>query len=92
MSNFLGSLLARFAMICFMKKVLSMTEIAAVLDRVLADRTLEAGYDLFCRELEQRLAAPDGPDSPDCPPALAAAIRATACKITLERMLQETPR
>ena len=79
--------MARFVMICLLKKVLSMTEIAAVLEKLLTDRKLEEGYNLFCRELEIRLRSLEGPDSPDCPDYLAAAIRAVACKITLERML-----
>lgn len=83
--------LARFVMICLMKKVLSMTEIAAVLDRAMADHTLEACYDLFCRELETRLRALDGPDGSDCPADLAAAVRAVACKITLEQLLERNP-
>ena len=80
--------MARFVMICLLKKVLSMTEIAAVLEKLLESRSLEDGYDLFCRELELRLASPEGPDSEACPDYLAAAIRAVACKILLERMLQ----
>ena len=74
-------------MICLLKKVLSMTEIAAVLEKLLAQRSLEDGYDLFCRELETRLKSPDGPDGKDCPIYLAAAVRAVACKILLEQML-----
>ena len=79
--------MARFVMICLLKKVLSMTEIAAVLEKLLESRSLEEGYDLFCRELEIRLGSLEGPDSSDCPDYLAAAIRAVACKITLERAL-----
>lgn len=81
--------LARFVMICLLKKVLSMAEIEAVLKRLLADGTLEAGYDLFCRELELRLASPGGEDSPGCPAELAAAIRAVAGKVALERLLEK---
>ena len=66
---------------------LSMAEIAAVLELLLQDRPLEQAYDLFCRELELRLAALDGPDSQECPPVLAAAIRAVACKIAVEQGL-----
>lgn len=81
--------LARFAMICLLKKVLSMAEIEVVLHRLLADRPLEEGYDLFCRELELRLASPEGPDSRDCPAELSAAIRAVAGKVELERLLKK---
>lgn len=81
--------MARFVMICLLKKVLSMTEIADVLDRLLAERDLAAGYELFCRELEIRLRTPDGPDGEGCPDYLAAAVRAVACKILLEHMLRQ---
>ena len=76
--------MARFVMICLLKKVLSMTEIAAVLEKLLAERTLEAAYDLFCGELETRLRQLDGPDGGECPAYLAAAVRAVACKISIE--------
>ena len=79
--------MARFLMICLLKKVLSMTEIAAVLEELLQERPLEAAYDLFCRELELRLSNLEGPDSGDCPPVLAAAIRAVASKIAVEKLL-----
>lgn len=79
--------MARFAMICLMKKVLSMAEIAAVLNRLLQDHTLETAYDLFCVELEYRLASPEGPDSAACPKYLGMAVRAVACKILLEQCL-----
>lgn len=81
--------MARFVMICLLKKVLSMTEIADVLDRLLAERDLAEGYELFCRELEIRLRTPDGPDGEGCPDYLAAAVRAVACKILLEHMLRQ---
>jgi len=79
--------MARFVMICLLKKVLSMTEIAAVLEQILTQHSLEEAYDLFCRELELRLQSPEGPDSRDCPAYLAVAVRAVACKILLEQML-----
>ena len=82
--------MARFVMICLLKKVLSMTEIAAVLEKLLEERSLAEAYDLFCRELEARLHAPDGPDGEDCPAYLAAAVRAVACKIILEQMLRSS--
>ena len=81
--------LAWFLMICLLKKVLTMTEIASVKELLLAHDSLEAGYDLFCRELELRLQDLDGPDSADCLPVLAAAIRGVACKIRVEVLLSE---
>lgn len=83
--------LARFLLICLLKKVFSMQEIAALGDRLRAMETLEAGYDRFCRELELRLQAPDGPDTLDCDPALGAAARAVVCKLQVERILTEKP-
>jgi len=80
--------MARFLMICLMKKVLSMAEIAAILDRLLQSDTLEESYDRFCTELERRLEALDGADSADCPAILAAVLRAVACKIHVEKMIQ----
>lgn len=81
--------MARFIMVCLMKKVLTMAEITALLDRLLQSWSLEEIYGLFCRELELRLHSLDGADSENCPQALAAAVRATACKIVLEQMLDE---
>lgn len=80
--------LARFLMICLLKKVLSMQEIAQIL-ALLEDKPLEAGYDGFAAELEKLVETPEAPAGADCPAALAAALRAVACKITVERLLQE---
>ena len=80
--------MARFLMICLLKKVLSMAEIATVLERLLEQFSLEQAYALFCRELEARLQCLDGPDSEGCPPVLAAAIRAVACKIRVEQLIE----
>ena len=82
--------MARFMMICLMKKVLSMAEIAAVLEILLAERSLEEVYGLFGTELERRLASLDGPDSPECPALLATSVRAIACKICVEHLLQNS--
>lgn len=79
--------MARFVMICLLKKVLSMTEIAAVLEHLLQAHSLETCYNLFCRELEIRLASLNGQDSEECPPVLAASVRAVACKIAVEQMI-----
>lgn len=81
--------LARFLMICLLKKVLSMQEIAAVLALLETGSTLATGYDSFTAELERLLANPEAPAGEDCPAAVAAALRAVACKITLERLLDE---
>ena len=57
--------LAWFLMICLLKKVLSMQEIAAVKQRLLVSMDMQAAYNRFCDELELRLREPDGPDAPD---------------------------
>ena len=81
--------LAWFLMICLMKKVLSMQEIAALKRRLLDASTLEAGYNRFCEELELRMQEPDGRDTPGCDPALSAAVRSVACKLRVEQILAE---
>lgn len=81
--------LAMFLMICLLKKALSMTELAALKQRLLENSNLETVYDQFCGELELRLRSLDGPDSDDCPPVLAAAVRGVACKIRVEQLLGE---
>lgn len=81
--------LARFVMICLLKKVLSMQEIAAVLERLLAGQSLSEGYDRFAQELERLLAAPDAPAPQDFPAAAALSIRAVACKLWAEAELAE---
>ena len=83
--------LAWFLMICLLKKVLSMQEIAAVKQRLLVSMDMQAAYNRFCDELELRLREPDGPDAPDCDPVLAAAVRAVVCKLRVERFLAENP-
>ena len=80
--------MARFLMICLMKRVLSMAEIGAILDRLLEEHSLETVYNGFCSELELRLGQLDGPDSGACPAVLAAVVRAVACKIWVEKMIQ----
>ena len=81
--------LAWFLMICLLKKVLSMQEIAAVKQRLLVSMDMLAAYNRFCDELELRLREPDGPDAPDCDPVLAAAVRAVVCKLRVEKFLAE---
>lgn len=80
---------ARFLMICLYKRVLSMQEIAALVELVEAGRTAAEGYNAFAGELERLLLAPEAPAGEDCPPAVSAGIRAVAAKITLERLLAE---
>ena len=80
--------MVRFLMICLMKKVLSMAEIAAILQKLLEERSLEEVYNLFCTELECRLENLDGTDSDCCPVVLAAAVRSIACKIHVEKMIE----
>lgn len=76
---------ASFLMICLLKKVFSMTEIAALQEQL---PTEEECYDLFCRELELRLQDPSGADTPECPPVLCVAVRAVACKLQVEQILK----
>lgn len=81
--------LAWFFLICLLKKVLSMQEIAALKQRLEAAMTLEEGYDRFCEELELRLQLPDGPNTKDCDPMLAHAVRSVVCKLRVEQILAE---
>lgn len=78
---------AVFLMICLLKKVLSMTEIASLQEQL---PDVDVCYDLFCREMELRLQDPAGADSPECPVVLCAAVRAVACKLLVEQMLAQT--
>ena len=79
--------LALFVMICLLKKVFSMTELAGLKKCLLETHSLEEGYDLFCQEMEIRMQAMDGPDTAACPPVLAAAVRSVASKIQVEKLL-----
>ena len=81
--------LARFMMICLLKRVLSMQEIAAVLDQLLRQGGLEAGYDCFGRVLERLLADPAAEPGETCPAAVTAALRAVAAKLWVEQYLHE---
>ena len=83
--------LAWFLLICLMKQVFSMQEIAALKARLLEHETLQQGYNRFCAELELRLWEPDGKDTPDCDPALSAAIRAVVCKLRTQQFLAAKP-
>ena len=81
--------LARFMMICLLKRVLSMQEIAAVLDQLLRQGGLEAGYDCFARVLERLLADPAAEPGEACPAVVTAALRAVAAKLRVEQYLHE---
>lgn len=81
--------LARFMMICLLKRVLSMQEIAAVLDQLLRQGGLEAGYDCFGRVLERLLADPAAEPGETCPAVVTAALRAVAAKLWVEQYLHE---
>ena len=81
--------LAWFFLICLLKKVLSMQEIAALKQRLEASMSPEESYDRFCEELELRLQLPDGPDTKDCDPMLAYAVRSVVCKLRVEQILAE---
>lgn len=83
--------LAWFLLICLMKQVFSMQEIAALKARLLEQESLQQGYNRFCTELELRLREPDGQDTPDCDPALSAAIRAVVCKLRTQQFLAVKP-
>ena len=84
--------MALFLMICLLKKILSMTELAGLKQDLLRTDSLEQIYDRFCQELELRMRTLDGPDSPECPPVLAAAVRGVACKIQVEKLLDSAER
>ncbi|HPE16741.1 MAG TPA: DUF1836 domain-containing protein [Oscillospiraceae bacterium] len=82
--------LARLIMISLFKHVLSMAEIARVLEALTADRAIGEAYDLFCARLEALLASPAAPPEEDGLPLLpAAAVRTLADKLVFERMLAE---
>lgn len=83
--------LAWFFLICLLKKVLSMQEIAALKQRLEETMSPEESYDRFCEELELRLQLPDGPDTKDCEPMLAYAVRSVVCKLRVEQILAEKP-
>ena len=82
--------LAWFLLICLMKKVFSMQEIAALKERMLQAGGLQDGYNRFCEELELRLQEPDGPETADLDPAMGYAVRAVVCKLQAERFLVKT--
>ncbi len=82
--------LARLIMISLFKHVLSMAEIARVLEELADGRTAGEAYDLFCAQLEECLASPDAaPQKNGLSPLPVAAVRTLADKLVFERMLAE---
>jgi len=82
--------LARFFIICFLKQVLSMAQIAVVLEQLLAEADLPDCYDRFCEELEQCLASSVLPENSVFSPVMTWSVRAVACKLRVEKMLEKT--
>ena len=85
--------LARLIMITLLKRVLSMTELACLLE----PEDVSQQYDLFCRELELRLQEafspePTGLTATDCPPLLGAAVMTLACKLRFEAIAAQSQR
>lgn len=80
---------SRLIMITLFKRVLSLGEIAALLDDLFASRDPQAGYDLFCQALEVTIQGQSCPAG--CPPLLAAALRSLAGKLEFERLLPAPP-
>ena len=78
---------SRLIMVTLLKRVLSLGEIAALLEDLFQARSPEAGYDLFCEALEAALG--EAPVPPACPALLAAALRSLAGKLEVERLLAE---
>lgn len=74
--------LAGLITISVLKRVLSVTEIKFVLERLAQTTEGPAGYDMFCAQLERRLRGEDG--DPACDPILASAVDAVAGKLLFE--------
>lgn len=77
---------SRLIIITLLKRVLSLNEIAAVLDDLFASRETRAGYSLFGEALEAALKGE--PILPECPALLAAALRSLAGKLEVECILE----
>ena len=76
---------SRLIIITLLKRVLSLMEIAAILRDLFNDRECQAAYGLFGEALQAALSGEDIPK--DCPLLLAAALRALAGKLEVERIL-----
>lgn len=74
--------LAVLIAITVLKRVLSVAEIRAVLERLTRTSQPDRGYDRFCALLECRLADREGGE--ECDPLLAAAVDAVAGKLRFE--------
>ena len=74
--------LAMLISITVLKRVLSVAEIKFVLDRLIRSMEPEAGYNMFCTQLECRLEGKAGLE--ECDPLLACAIDAVAGKLLFE--------
>lgn len=74
--------LAVLIAITVLKRVLSVAEVGAVLERLARTNQPDRGYDRFCTLLECRLSGRDSEE--DCDPLLAAAVDAVAGKLRFE--------
>lgn len=76
---------SKLIIITLLKRVMSLNEIAAVLEDLFNGREDEAGYGLFGEALEAALSGSEIPAQ--CPALLAAALRSLAGKLEVERLL-----
>lgn len=76
---------SRLIIITLLKRVLSLNEIAAVLDDLFGGREDQAAYGLFGEALAAALGGADIPAA--CPALLGAALQALAGKLEVERIL-----
>ncbi|MDR0840410.1 MAG: DUF1836 domain-containing protein [Christensenellaceae bacterium] len=76
---------SRLIMVSLLKRILSLSEIAAVLDDLFTGRDAQAGYDLCGAVLEASLRQAELPA--DCPPLLAAALQALSGKLAVEALI-----
>jgi len=79
--------LAALITITILKRVLSVMEIKAVLERLTETTEASKGYDLFCTQLEHRLNGASGEE--DCDPLLISAVDAVAGKLQFEARCAE---
>ena len=77
--------IARLILLCLLKKVLSLAEIAAVLAALTEQQGTEGGYDIFCEALEAQLKGAPVPEN--CPEILRAAIVSLVGKLQVERLV-----
>ena len=79
--------LAALVAITVLKRVLSVAEIKAVLEHLARTAEADAGYDLFCTQLECRLNGRVGVEN--CDPLLTSAVDAVAGKLIFESKCAE---